>query len=237
MSYSFADLTLSYLSITRLDSVRFSDRVFMSSLENRPLTARQMAGQFEGLVLGTTSVAVTAYQFFTGSIPSAAGISYLVNSPANTSDLNDGYYLPFNVENRYINFAANLGLVGEGKAGFAATYGAMSFAQAVAAIYDKVIGRAQAAALGYDVDAAIADITSRKAYFDAVANERLGGFEHELAVKAGLAGYVMAEAMKAHVGLYARAAENFYIDLSDGSADFGVNLVGVYGPGSAYDGL
>jgi hypothetical protein len=237
MSVSFANLTTSYLSITRLDSVKFSDRVFLSSLENRPFGPRVMAQQFESLVLGTTSVAVTAYQFFTGSTPSAAGLNYLVNSPANGADLNDAYYGPFNVENRYINFAANLGLVGEGKAAFAATYGAMTYAQAVSAIYEKVIGRAQATAGGYDPDAAIADITGRKAYFDAVANERLGGVDHELAVKAGLAGYIMAEAMKAHVGVYARAAENFYMDLSDGGASFGVDLVGVYGPGTTYDGL
>jgi hypothetical protein len=237
MSVSFADLTTSYCAITRLDSVRFSDRVLLSSLDNRPYGARQIAGHFETMVLSTTSVAVTAYQFFTGSTPSAAGTSYLVSSGDNPNDLNDAYYRPFNVEYRYINFAANLGLVGDGKAAFAATYGAMTFGQAVAAVYEKVIGRAQAEAAGYDVNAAIADITGRKAYFDAVAIQRLGGFDHELAVKAGLAGYIMAEAMKAHVGLYARATENFYLDLSDASASFGVDLIGVYGPGTTYDGV
>jgi hypothetical protein len=235
MSVSFADLTVSYLAITRFDVVRFSDRTFLSSLEGRNLTNRTIAHQFEGKVLGTTSVALTAYQFFTGSIPSEAGVSYLVRSSANATDLNDVYYQSFNTENRYINFAANLGLVGEGKAAFQATYGAMSFGQSVAAIYEKVIGRTQATAAGIDVDAAIADITSRKAYFDQVANERLGGFDHELSVKAGLAGYIMAEAMKADVGLYARAVENFYLDLSDGSASFGVELIGTYGPGTTYD--
>jgi hypothetical protein len=235
MSVSFADLQASYRAITRLETVRFAHQTELNALAGRDLPPRAVVHTFEGFVLSTTSVAATAYQFFTDSIPSAAGFSYLVSSPTNPADLNDSYYSAFNTENRYINFAANLGLTGEGKAAFAQTYGSMSFGEAVAAIYDKVISKAQASAAGLNPDAAIADITGRKAYFDAVADERLGGFDHDIAVKAGLAGYIMAEAMKADVGLYARSVENFYLDLSDGDAAFGVNLVGTYGPGTTYD--
>ena len=44
----------------------------------------------------TTDVAVASYAFFTGTVPSAAGLAYLVNSSTNTADLNDPYYTAFN---------------------------------------------------------------------------------------------------------------------------------------------
>jgi hypothetical protein len=100
-----------------------------------------------------------------------------------------------------------------------------------------VIGKQAAAAAGYDVVAAIADIAGRQDYFEAVARERASGLDPNLAVKAGLVGYVIAEAIKADLGLYARATENFYLDLTDGSAEYNVNLIGTYGPGTALDGV
>ncbi len=61
-----------------------------------------------------TAVALQSYQFFTGKTPTQGGLSYLVNSASNTTDLNDAYYQGFSLENRYINFAQNLGIIGEG---------------------------------------------------------------------------------------------------------------------------
>lgn len=197
--------------------------------------ARTAADFLYDLARDTTTVALTSYQFFTGATPSAAGLDYLVSSPSNPSDLNDPYYAAFNLENRYINFAVNLGVVGEGAAGFTASYGALSFAQTVDLIYDKVIGKQMATAAGYDVAAAVADIASRQSYFEVVAQERASGLNPDLATKAGLVGYIIAEAVKAEMGVYARAAANFYLDLTDGSAEYNVSLVGVYGPGSALD--
>ncbi len=200
-------------------------------------TTRSVIVQLEKLVLGATSVALTAYQFFTGKTPSAAGLAYLVNSPDNTSDLNDkfGIYNGMNTENRYINFAANLGLIGEGKAGFAAAYGGLDFRQAVEKAYDAVIGKAYAQAAGINVQAAIDGVVASKAYFDALASERMGGFDHDLAMKAGVVGYLIVEGLKADVGLYARGVENFYLDFTDGVAQHNVDLVGVYGPGTYLD--
>ncbi len=88
----------------------------------------------------TTTVANTADQFFTGLTTSQAGLAFLVNSGANATDLNDPYYAAFNIENRYMNFAANLGLLGAGAASFASTYGSMTFAAFVAALYETIIG-------------------------------------------------------------------------------------------------
>jgi S-layer protein len=47
---------------------------------NGTLTDAQATSKALDLVDGTTAVAVSAYQFFTGKTPSAAGLAYLVNS-------------------------------------------------------------------------------------------------------------------------------------------------------------
>lgn len=199
-------------------------------------TTRERIAYVDGFAKSTTSVAVAAYEFFTGKIPSLAGIDYLVSpTGGNANNLNSGYYAAFNLENRYINFAANLGLVGEGAGGFAAAYKDLAWAQAVDVIYDKVIGKAAAQAAGIDVSAALANIAGRSAYFDAVASERLPTFDHDLAMKAGLAGYIMAEAIKADVGVYSHALANFYLDFSDAKAMFGASLIGSYGAGTPFD--
>jgi hypothetical protein len=177
-----------------------------------------------------TSVALQAYQFFTGGTPSAAGFAFLTNSPTNGSDLNDAYYSQFNIENRYINFAANLGIQGEGAAAFQAAVGGLTFAQAVSLAYGKIIGYNYASALGLNADAAVADIAGRIGYFQAVAAAGLPGANQDLATKAAMVGYIMAEGIKADIGAYAAGSNAFMADLLDGSAQFAVNLVGVYSP-------
>lgn len=191
----------------------------------------------ETFALSTTTVALTSYQFFTGKSPGAPGLKYLVNSPDNTSDLNDagGMYAGMNTENRYINFAANLGLAGEGKGAFAAAYGGLTFRQAVEKAYDAIIGKSYAQAAGINVQAAIDGVVATAGYFDALASERMGGFDHDLAMKAGMIGYLLVEGQKAHVGVYARAVENFYLDLTDNAAQHNVDLVAIYGPGTFLD--
>lgn len=53
--------------------------------------------------------------------------------------------------------------------------------------------------------------------------------------KAAMVGWLLAEAMKADAGIYARAVDNFYLDLSDGTAQHNVDLVAIYGPGTFLD--
>ncbi|WP_269715434.1 hypothetical protein [Caulobacter sp. NIBR2454] len=175
---------------------------------------------------GTTSVAALTYQFFTGKTPTAAGFDYLVNSSTNTNDLNDPSYQNFNPENRYINFAVNLGVAGEGRAIFSQIYNPLSFAETVAVAYNRIIGTSQAEEAGIDVNAAIANIAGRKAYFDAVVNQAgISAADHDLAVKAAVVGYIMAEAVKAGVGAYVQGLDGFYADLADdGKANFNVDL-------------
>ncbi len=175
---------------------------------------------------GTTSVAAMTYQFFTGKTPTAAGFDYLVNSTTNTNDLNDPTYQNFNTENRYINFAVNLGVAGEGRAIFSQIYNPLSFIETVAVAYNRIIGASQAAEAGIDVDAAIANIAGRKAYFDAVvAQAGIAAADRDLAAKAAVVGYIMAEAAKSGVGAYAQGLKGFYGDLADdGKANFNVDL-------------
>ena len=187
----------------------------------------------------TTAVAVMSYQFFTGKSPTAAGLTYLVNSPINTSDLNDGYYAKFNIENRYINFAANLGLYGEGATAFANKYGAMDFNTYVASIYQTIIGRSYAEAASINVDAAIAYLISTKdAVLQTVREAGLvtansSAAQIDLAVKAAMSGLVMAAAIKADVGLYAAATDNFMVALTQGNAVYNTDITVSYKP--SYD--
>jgi serralysin len=176
--------------------------------------------QIANLADGTVALAETAYQFFTGRTPTQAGLNWLVSSPANPTDLNDPYYAGFSMENRYINFAVNLGKFGEGAGGFAAKYGAMSlgatFKDAYAVIFGVVPTDAKVAAM----------VDPRAGYFAYYGQDGATG----VGTKAAAVGWLLAEAVKADTGTYATAVNNFLLDLSDGSAQHNVDLVGVYGP-------
>ena len=184
----------------------------------------------------STALAALAYQFFTGKSPSKAGLDYLVNSSTNANDLNDAYYAKFGLENRYINFAANLGVQGEGAAAFAAKYGALSFTDYVASIYETIIGSSYAKAAGIDPAKAIADISSRYAAILATAQSSgmitagMTQAQIDLAVKAATAGYLMGEAVKADVGIYAAAVDNFMLALATGTATYNTDLTKTYAP-------
>jgi hypothetical protein len=191
------------------------------------------------LVNSTTGVAVETYQFFTGRAPTAAGLSFLVNSTTNTNDLNDAYFNKFSQENRFINFAINLATgAGEGAAAFSASYGTgVSFSQVVASAYDKVIGNATATAAGVDVNAAVAYL-SRQANIDYLtafvkANTGLtAAADIDLAVKAALVAEVLNVSLVSGLGAYAGSTAALIADLSDGTlstdAAGGVNILTAY---------
>jgi S-layer protein len=182
----------------------------------------------------TTSLAVLSYQFFTGKSPTKAGLDYLTNSQANPNDLNDAYYAKFGLENRYINFAANLGVAGEGASAFAAKYGTLSFSAYVTQLYETIVGSAYARAAGIDPAAAVADIISRQAAILATAQGAgmitpgMSQAQIDLALKAATAGYLMGEAVKADVGVYASAANNFLVALVNGTATYNTDVVATY---------
>jgi serralysin len=195
------------------------------------LNGLSAAAQDRGVVdtaNGDTAVAEQMYYYFTGKTPTVAGLAFLTNSNLNASDLNDLYYAKFSMENRYINFAANLGVAGAGATYFTGAFGTLTFAQAVEKAYGQIIGFNYAQAAGISATAAIADITGRLAYFQTVSRDGLSGFNQDLGAKAAMVGYIMSEGIKADVGAYATASNAFTLDMFDGTAQHNVDLVGVY---------
>lgn len=67
---------------------------------NGVVTTAAARSQLVELADATTSVATLAYQFFTGKVPSLAGMDYLVSPTGpNPNNLNSAYYQHFNLEN------------------------------------------------------------------------------------------------------------------------------------------
>ncbi len=177
----------------------------------------------------TTSVATLSYQFFTGRVPSSGGLDFLVAPTGpNPNNINSAYYQSFSLENRYINFAVNLGKAGEGRAAFEAAYGPLTLFEATRKAYETIFGAAPSdakvsALLDPTVDLGGRTMT-RAQYFDAYGQDGPNG----VGTKAAMVGWLLAEAVKADLGQYARANDAFLTDLADGAA-YGVDLVGVYG--------
>lgn len=199
------------------------------------ITAKQAILQIVHAAAGSTAVAETSYAFFSGLTPTADGLTYLVHSSANPGDLSDSYYASFNTENRYINFAANLGLHSDYAPAFAAIFGPESFDGAVRSAYDRIVGNAQAQAAGINPELAINNIEAQLPYFQQIAHERFAGDNFDLSTKLAAIAYILEEAVKANVGSYGVADQNFLYDLADGKAQFHVDLVATYGKGTPLD--
>ena len=191
----------------------------VGKLTSGQFTQDQAMAQIVSQAGPTTSVATLAYEFFTGKIPSAPGMDYLVSPTGpNANNLNSAYYQSFDLENRYINFAVNLGKLGDGAAAFNAAYGSESLFDATKAAYTTIFGSAPTD------DKVHALIDSRVDYFAYYGHDGANG----IGTKAAMVGWLLAEAEKADVGMYAKANDAFLTDLADG-ATFAVDLVGVYG--------
>jgi hypothetical protein len=191
----------------------------------------------ERLAVSTTSVATLAYQFFTGSIPFDHGIDYLVSPQGpNPNNLNSAYYQNFNLENRYINFAINLGKAGEGQAFFTQGYGALDISGAVAKAYAAIFGitpttNKVAGLVGDLVPDGLGGTETRAQYFAGYGGDGPNG----TATKAAAIGWLLAEAAKADTGPYAQANDAFLADLGpDGLARFHSDIVSTYGPPPTY---
>ena len=229
---TIAELEAAYEAVTRV-TPSAAQKLILSDLavasQNGVITDEQAYGHILKQADGTTTVAALTYQFFTGKLPTEAGFDYLVSSTANTSDLNDAYFQGFNFENRFINFAVSLGVHGEGKTAFQTKYGALSMRETAEVLYNQIIGVSQAQAAGIDVEAAIGGIVARANYFASIVYPPAAPgaptpIHDGLAVKAAMAGYIMAEAVKAKVGVYSNGVSNFYQAVIDGEATFNTDL-------------
>jgi Ca2+-binding RTX toxin-like protein len=180
------------------------------------LAVTKVFSEVKTMANATTSVATLSYEFFTGKIPGQAGMDYLISPTGpNANNLNSAYYQSFNLENRYINFAVNLGKVGEGKDGFAAHYGSLSLFDAAREAYRTIFG-------GTPTDAKVhALIDGRVDYFASYGGDGASG----IGTKAAMVGWLLAEAVKADVGVMAKANGAWLMDIADGAAPFAVDLL------------
>jgi hypothetical protein len=185
-------------------------RALIEQANGKALTTQQVVDTLIDVAAATTSVAALSYQFFTGKLPTKAGLDYLVSSPDNPNDLNDGSYAGLNLENRFINMGVSLGKAGEGSAGFQAAYGGLSFADAATKAYTEIFGAPAPGKI-----AAILT-TERVAYFNALGGDALGA-------KAALVGWFLAEAAKTDAGAYGAMNQKFLLGLFDGAAAFGMD--------------
>ncbi len=203
-----------------------------ASVDTGGATAQAATRQVEHYADATTSVATLAYQFFTGKTPSAAGYDYLVSSTTNANDLNDPYYARFTQENRYINFAVNLGKFGEGAPTFTARYGGLSLGDSLKGAYFEIFGfaadDAKVSAI-LNAPTGIAGVPTRADYFAAYGGDGANG----IGTKAAMVGFLLVEAVKADLGTYAKANDAFLDALAVGGAQYNIDLKGLYGPASA----
>ena len=213
-------LTDAFDNILRYSPASDADRAYVQGLTDKvasgQITEAAAVQTIVQLADASTAVATTSYAFFTGHTPGENGMDYLLSPIGpNPNNLNSAYYQSFNTENRYINFAVNLGRDGEGHAAFEAAYGGKTLFEATRAAYTVIFGSAPD-------DAKIhALIDTRTDYFYAYGKTDLGA-------KAAMAGWLLAEAMKADVGMYANSSNAYLTDMADG-VPFAVDLIGAYG--------
>lgn len=192
-------------------------------------TTAEMVAEVVLDVRPTASVATMAYQFFTGGTPSAAGMDYLVASTGpNPNNLNSGYYQSFSMENRYINFAVNLGKVGAGHTQFEAQYGALSLFDATRKAYETIFGGAPDDAKVHallDPTANVGGVSMTRAqYFAYYGQDGANG----IGTKAAMVGWLLTEAVKADLGTYAKSNDAFLTDVAMHDAPFAVDMIGHY---------
>ena len=255
MPYTAAQLTQFYVRVNQGQAPDTATANQLASVAQQNMSGTlsdALALQFvlnSGQARATTDVATSTYAFFTGSIPTQAGVDYLINNPG--SGFNTSYYNGtgagasatspgpggFNLENRYFNSAINLGAnpVGAGFSTFQSTYGSLTLQQTVATAYEAIVGQATVGQA--NATAAISAISASIPYFQAVASQRAPQLNQDLAAKAIIVGYIIEEAIKADVGAYAKAIDQLNGSLAVGDAAYGVNLLQNYGPNGAEYGL
>ena len=138
-------------------------------------------------------------------------------------------YAQFDTTNRFINFASNLGKVGEGAAAFQSGYGAFNLTDATTKAYAAIFGSAPTAdkvshLLHDAVPNGVGGSYEREDYFATYGLDGLNG----QGTKAAMAGWLLGVAAQGDLGTYAKS-DAFLLDVASGKASFGVDLVGTYG--------
>lgn len=178
--------------------------------------------------INTSAVAALSYQFFTGKTPTAVGMDYLVDpNGANPNTLNNAYYQTFDIINRFINFAVNLGKNGEGATAFTANYGSLSLFDATKKAYGTIFGATPTDQKVHDLlDATVVLGGATMTRADYLAYNGQDG-ANGLGTKAAMVGWLLAAAETEHVGVYAKSADAFFVDQLTHNV-YGVDLIGAY---------
>ncbi|WP_454761600.1 hypothetical protein [Caulobacter segnis] len=228
---AYADVSrIKFSNISTADLAKL--QTLASQVDAATLSLTDARVEVGKMVINSTSVASLAYAFFTGATPKMAGFDYLVSpTGSNPNNLNSAYYTASTAENRYINFAVNLGKLGEGQARFTAAYGALDLTASATKAYTEIFGFAPAAGkIDEILNAQVANgqggTYTRADYFAYYGRDGLNG----QGTKAAMVGWLLSEAAKADLGAYAKANDAFLADLAnDGQAAFNVDLLGAYG--------
>jgi len=207
-----------------IEFVRFADGI---NVDAESLISREQASW----MLDTSDVEIVAatWQLLMGLVPTEAGFQYLINSPENPTDLNDSYFMSFNMENKYQSFLSNLATETAGsKEWFDREFGGLTYQQAVEKAFDTIITAAALVEAGGDPAASKAFFLNAESYFNAVASERIvrPGVDLAEGTKIALLSSVLYEAVKAGIGPYAEQVDEFATDLArvGYSAEFHSNL-------------
>ena len=207
--------------------------------QTSPFTPSDISTVSRGLVaqtVGVTEVAVLSYGFFTGTTLRASGLDYLLSPTGpNPDNLQSAYYAGFDTENRYINFAVNLGKVGEGAAAFQTTYGSLTLQQTADKAYATIFGAAATEPtdlLTAAVSNGLGGTYTRADYLAAYGGDGLTG----IGTKAALVGWLLSVAAETgEQGPYAQAAVAYLQDVApDNQAQFGAPFLATYGAGGDY---
>ena len=216
-----------------------ADAAYLTQLAQTPVSQfGNVANETVSLVrtaVSTTEVAVLSYGFFTGVTLRASGLDYLLSTTGpNPNNLNSAYYAGFSTENRYINFAVNLGKAGEGAAAFQAGYGALTLQGAADKAYAAIFGSAAnepSDLLTAVVPNGLGGTYTRADYFASYGGDGLNG----IGTKAAMVGWLLSVAAANTLGPYAQAALAYMQDLApDAQAQFAAPFLGTYGPGGDY---
>ncbi len=177
------------------------------------------------LAASTTAVATLAYEFFTQKTPTLAGLDFLISPEGgNANNLNSAYYARFNTENRFINFAVNLGVAGAGAAAFSAAAASLTLSDVVTRAYGEIFGGAPSAAtvstiLNDAVPNGLGGTESRAQYFAFYGQGDLG-------TKAAAVGWLLSQAESSGIGAYAHANDALLVALAGAStAQLGTDLL------------
>lgn len=236
-------LQTAYADVSRVkfSNISTADLATLQTLANQvdaaTISLTDARAEIGKMVATSTSVATLSYAFFAGYTPKQGGLDYLVSpTGGNANNLNSAYYQSFNSDNRYINFAVNLGKNGEGAARFGAAYGGLSLTDATTKAYAEIFGFTPSAAkvdelLNSQVPNGLGGTYTRAEYFAAYGGDGAGG----IGAKAAMVGWLLSAAAKEDIGSYAKANDAFLADLAnDGQAVFFTDLLGTYGQQPTY---